>query len=253
MKIKSILAVLAFFLLLFPVKAQEPGELVQQANEAYISGDYLLAAELYLQVTQKGLAAPELYYNLGNSYFRGNQIANAILYYERALRLKPNDENIRHNLQVANSRIVDIIEPVPVLFYQRWWKNFLLLQPIDGWANISIVSIILFLASLSVYFFSRVIILRKISFASALFFLLLAMASLSAARIQYRNTYQIQEAVVFTPRVAAKSAPGQISPDIFVIHEGSKVRITSELGDWYEIRLANGNVGWIRNNAVEII
>ncbi len=240
-----------FFML--PVKGENLRELLEQANEAYINGEYSFAIELYEQVLENQKEAAELYHNLGNAYFKENRLGPAILNYKRALRLSPSDENIRFNLEVARSRIVDRIEPVPLIFYERWWKNFINLQAVDGWAVIGLAFLLLFLGSLSMYFFSRRVGIKKLGFSLSLVFLLTTGLCFFAANRQYRHHYVEKEAIVFVPRVTAKSAPGQTSTDIFVIHEGTHVRITDNLGEWYQVKLANGNVGWINQKALEVI
>lgn len=253
MKKSFILMLFVFLMVALPLWANPPGELIEKANQAYTSGEFSHAIELYEQVIESGMVAPELYYNLGNAYFRDNQTGAAILNYERALRLKPNDENIIHNLEVANRYIVDLIEPVPLIFYERWWRNFILLQPIDHWAISGIIGTVLFLSMLAIYFLSRKTTIRKLSFFVSLFLLLFTGLAFTAAHLQYKRFFLTREAIVFVPRTTAKSAPSESNSDLFVIHEGSKVRITRELGDWYEVRLANGNVGWVKMSAIEVI
>lgn len=249
--------ILLIFLLLTGINssllADSSGDLVREANDAYIRGEYSYAIELYEQVLKDGMVAAELYYNLGNAYYRNRQLGAAILNYERALRLQPSSEDILHNLQVARAQTVDVIEPVPLIFYERWWSWFLNLQPVDGWAISSILALVLFLAALSFYLFSRIPLNKKIAFAFSAAFLFVGILSLLAASKQYRYQHLQQEAIVFVPRITARSAPGENSPDLFVIHEGSKVRVTDQLGEWMEVRLANGNVGWVKRTALEMI
>jgi tetratricopeptide (TPR) repeat protein len=249
-KVAILLLISAFVMNLH---ATAPAELIKQGNEAYSRGEFSYAIELYEQVIDAGLEAPELYYNLGNAYFRENQLGPAILNYERALRLRPNDESVRHNLEVANNRIIDLIEPVPVIFYERWWQQFLSLMSMDEWAIAGIISLVLFLVMLSVYFFSRTSGVKKWAFGLSLLLFIVTFTTFSAAQKQYQRLFLHPEAIVFVPRVTAKSAPGDASPDLFVIHEGSKVKITDELGEWYEVRLANGNVGWVKKQSLEVI
>ncbi len=230
--------------------AAEPAQIIEQANQAYIQGEYLYAIEQYEQVLAMGLESAELYYNLGNSYFKENRLAPAILNYERALQMKPFDENIHYNLDIARSRIIDRIDPVPVIFYERWWKAFIYLLDIDRWAIFGLVALFLGLISLLWYLFSGKVVLKKLTLALSVVLLVAAGMAFLAAHRQYIHHYHRHDAIVFLPRVTAKSAPGADSPDLFVIHEGTKVTIIDTLGEWAEIRLANGNVGWLQQSAI---
>lgn len=230
-----------------------PDDLIRQANEAYVNGQYSYAIELYESVLEQKVEAPELYYNLGNAYFKENLFGAAILNYERSLKLSPSDENTLFNLEVARARTVDRINPVPLIFYERWWKNFYSRFSVDGWSWLIILLLLALLAALGGFFFSRTRGMKKTAFGISLVFVLALLVCLSAARTQYSNTHKRQDAIVMVPRATAKSSPGEASPDLFVIHEGSKARITGELGEWYEVRLANGNVGWVKKSALEVI
>ncbi|MBW6497709.1 MAG: tetratricopeptide repeat protein [Bacteroidales bacterium] len=230
-----------------------PEELIRQANEAYVNGQYSYAIELYESVIEQELESHELYYNLGNAYFKENLFGAAILNYERALKLKPSDENSLFNLEVARTRTIDRINPVPLIFYERWWKNFYSKLSVDGWSWMIIFLLLGFLAAMGAFFFSRTRGMKKTAFGVSLIFAVAMVVSLAAVRAQYSNTYKRKDAIVMVPRATAKSSPGEASPDLFVIHEGSKARITSELGEWYEVRLANGNVGWVKKYALEVI
>jgi tetratricopeptide (TPR) repeat protein len=247
------MAMTALLLYTLPCAATDAWQLVERGNQAYMNGEYPHAAELYEEVLFMGFTAPELYYNLGNAYFRMNQVAKAILNYERGLRLRPSDEALRHNLRLAQQRLTDRIEPVPVLFYEKWKQNLLGRQTADGWARTSIAFAMAFLLGMLLYFFSRTRIVRKWSFFLALGLLFCSTLSLLAASDQYNVQTNRKEGIVFVPRTTAKSAPRPDSPDLFVVHEGSKVEMTGMIGDWVEIRLANGNMGWIKKEGLEII
>lgn len=249
---------LAFWLsgLLFfmPLLAKaDSADIIRQANEAYVDGQYSYAIELYESLLEQKLESPELYYNLGNAYFKENLLGAAILNYERALKLKPSDENTLFNLEVARARTIDRINPVPLIFYERWWRNFYGMLSVDGWSWLLIVMLIAMLLSLGGFFFSRTRGMKKTAFGISMVFVVALLVSLAATRAQYHNTHKRLDAIVMVPRATAKSSPGEASPDLFVIHEGSKARITGELGEWYEIRLENGNVGWVKKSALEII
>jgi tetratricopeptide (TPR) repeat protein len=231
----------------------DPVQLFNEANESYQRSEYKYAVELYEQVLSQGVVSPELYYNLGNAYFKSNMMGPAIINYERALRLRPMDEDIQHNLSVARTRIVDRIEQRPMLFYERWWLAAWTMQSLDGWAISSIVFIVLLLACTSLYLFSRVLGVKKASFFAMLLMLMLVLLSLIFTRKQYNSLNSEREAIIMQTRVTAKSSPSMQSPDLFLLHEGTKITIRNTLGEWLEISLPNGNVGWIKQETMEII
>ncbi len=233
--------------------AETPSQWMQQGNEAYAKGDYSLALRHYHQVLEAGLEAPELYYNMGNAYFRMNELGQAILFYERAVKRKPADEHFRYNLELAYSLTTDRVEKVPPIFYLRWWKDFRQWTSPSGWAVAGLIMLALSFALLTGFVLFKRSFLKRMSLWLAAAFLLLCLLSLSASRGQYRAIYHSGEAIVMKPRLVAKSAPSESSPDLFVIHEGSKVVIRDVLGDWKEIRLPNGNMGWVKAGSIERI
>lgn len=220
---------------------------IAKANKAYMAGFYENAASLYEKVIGEGNVAPELYYNLGNAYFKAGNIPSAILNYERALKYKPGDEDILYNLRVANSKIVDKIDVLPELFYIRWWKNLKTWMSPDGWARTGITSFTLLFLITALFLLSRSARNRKIYFALGIGILLMNMISGFIAWDTYKQSVQKNTAIVFTPTLPVKSSPDESSIDLFVVHEGLKVGIIDAIGEWNEIRIANGNKGWVRS------
>jgi len=226
---------------------------IQQANKAYSVGSYTEAATLYKKVVLSGYESPDLYFNLGNTYFKLNDFANAILWYERAKRLDPGNEDLDFNLNVANNKIADKIEPLPELFYKRWINNVILMFPVDTWAGAAIVLFIIGLSAGILYLASRVLFLRKIGFWLGLTAIFLSLITLTIAWSGYHNLKNQNQAIIFTPTVTIKSSPDEKSVDLFVLHEGTRVDILDRIGNWLEIRIANGSVGWIQSGALEKI
>ncbi|TVR40739.1 MAG: tetratricopeptide repeat protein [Bacteroidia bacterium] len=231
----------------------DPDVLMDKANQAYTDESYYEAIALYQEILNTSLESSALYYNLGNAWFKAGYTGKAILYYERALRLDPRDGAIRHNLQLARSQITDRIDPLPRLFFHEWYDTLIRWQSPDGWARTLIGMISLMVVSVVLFFVLRYPWQKKPSFALALIFLFLALFSGHATRRQYMHIHTNKEAIVMMPRHTARSAPGERGIDVFVVHEGTKVTILNQVREWYEVRLANGNVGWIQENALEII
>ena len=245
--------ILIFILGSFSVFSQNPDDLTKEANEAYSRSEYSHAIELYEQLLALDLEAPELYYNLGNAYFKNNLIGRAVLNYERAIRLDPSNENIIHNLNVARSRLIDKVEQRPLLFYETWWRNTYMLQSASGWGITAVIILFFFLSVTSVYLFSRTRGVKMTAFYTGIFLLLLTGLSFIFAQKQYNRLSAENEAIIMSPRVSAKSSPSQQSPDLFLVHEGTRVYIRNSIGEWVEIGLTDGNVGWIKKETLEVI
>jgi tetratricopeptide (TPR) repeat protein len=226
---------------------------IEKANKAYMAGFYENAITIYEKIINDGVASPELYYNLGNAYFKTNNFPSAILNFERALKYNPGDEDIIYNLAVANSKIVDKIELLPDLFYIKWWKNLKSWLSPDGWAIAIITLFTLLIILTAVFLLSRSIITRKILFASGLVILLASILTGIIAWQTYTESRMQNTAIVFTPTLPVKSSPDESSIDLFVIHEGLKVRIMDKIGDWNEIKIANGSKGWVKAGDIKPI
>ena len=227
--------------------------LIEKANSAYTSKKYEEAADLYKQVLKNNYESWEVYYNLGNASFKSNEIPSAILNYEKALKLNPGNDDIVFNLKIANTKIADKFEQMPVLFYKRWWNNICNFFSADGWGIVTILFFLFFLFLLSVYFFSKNIVVRKFSFYTCIVFFLFSLIAFALGFKQYSMLKNESQAIVFTPTLTVKGGPDESNSDLFVIHEGTKVRIIDKVNKWYRIQIADGNDGWIPSDKVEII
>ncbi len=230
-----------------------PSELWQRANNAYERGEYESAAALYEQIAQAGYADARLFYNLGNAYYKLEQTGKAVLNYNRALRLDPSDENTKANLNLANARTVDNIDQAPVFFLKRWIVGLRQGISSNQWAVVSIALFVLMLAALLLFLLSPRLPWRKTGFWGAM----LCAAAFAFAVIfsskQKAEELNPCEAIVMNTAAPVKSSPDYNSTDIFLLHEGTKVRLVRRQSGWFEIRLANGSVGWIEEGAVEVI
>ena len=218
---------------------------IKEAEVAYTKGDYKSAIDLYEGLLENKGESAAIYYNLGNAYYKDGQIAPAILNYERALLLSPADGDIRFNLQMAKQRSVDKIEPLGEFFLAKWFHAVQNLASADRWGTIGIICFLLCLVCLSVFFFSRQRRFKQIGFYSAVVLLAIVVVANVFASNQADEITNRTEAIVFSPTVTVKSSPDQSGTDLFVIHEGTKVSIKSTLGEWSEISLEDGNVGWM--------
>ena len=244
-KIKVI--VLAMMVLMAGIgKAQSQKAWFEEANAAYNEGSYEKALDKYNQIVDFGMESGSLYYNMGNTYYKMKDYPHAILYYEKALKLDPANEDVKTNLQIANLAIVDKIEPIPQSFVVRWWNGLKSLFAVDGWAWVSIVSCAILLACLFVFLMARRIAWRKLGFFVGIVVFLALVLSVAFAIGKTRDLSHHDEAIVMTPTVTAKSSPNVSSVDLFVLHEGTKVRIMDSTGEWNKIKIADGSVGWLQ-------
>ena len=224
------------------------------ADSAYIQGDYLTAIDIYQSVIENQGVNATLYMNLGNCWLKRDEIAKAILYYERAYLLDPSDPDIRFNLDLARTKTVDKVNAVNQLFIVVWFKKLLAVLDVNGWAVMTVILFALTIILTGVLLFSKKSGLRKISFSFSVFFLLLSILSFIFATTQMGNLKQRDTAIIMSPSVTVKSTPTSAGTDLFIIHEGRKVKILdSSMKEWVEIRLEDGNTGWIPVSVMEII
>lgn len=243
--------VLLTLLFLFPTTIQAVTK--QDADAEYSKGNYQQAIKDYEELLKAGESA-EIYYNLGNAYYRTENITRAVLSYERALLLNPADDDIRFNLQMARSKTIDKITPESEMFFFTWYRSLVNLMTIDGWAHLAIASIILTLILALVYLFAGHLTLRKIGFYGGVLFLIIFLLSNLFAFQQKQMLMKRNGAIVTAPSVTIKKTPVANSADQGVIHEGTRVDIIDDtMRDWKEIHLADGREGWIPATQIEKI
>lgn len=224
-----------------------------EGDSAYMKNDYASAIQVYEALLSKGEAA-DLYYNLGNSYYKTGDIARAILNYERALLLQPGNGDIRANLDIARSKTIDKVEPVPEIFFVSWTKSLINSMSVDSWAICGIVCFILLIISLYFFIFSKQTGLKKAGFICGIIFFVVTMLANVFAGQQKDELVNRNSAIVINPSVTVRSTPSESGTSLFIIHEGHKVDIKDgSMQDWKEIRLEDGKVGWVPTSAIEII
>lgn len=220
---------------------------------AFTAGNYEESLDLWKELVNAGYRSANLYYNLGNAYFKLNNIPQAIIFYERAYLINPADENVNYNLQIARTMIVDRFQEIPELFFVRWYNFVSLILSSNTWAKISLVSFIIFLTMLSIYIYSTRYRVKVFGFWFAVITLVIASASLAFTIKNKELVYNSNKAIIVSPLVNGKSSPDDSGTDLFLLHEGTKVSVEDEVGEWYEIRLSDGNKGWVPINSLVII
>jgi len=233
--------------------AINPDSLIASANTAYNQGLYDSALNTYSKVINEGVESGELYYNMGNAYYKNSDVASAILYFEKAKKLLPNDADIQYNLNIANSMIVDKIEKVPELFYHQWWNTIYNIMGADAWAIFALISFSLLIVTIGLFILSKKRGDRKLSFYVGVLFLAITIASSALASQKYYLNIERKGAIIFTSSITVKSSPTQNSVDLFVIHEGTKVKIIDRIDNWVEIKIQNGSTGWLPEKSIKEI
>ena len=238
-------------LMLMPLGAQAATK--AEADSAYAQGHYQQAIRDYEQLL-KGGASADLYYNLGNAYYRSENITQAVLNYERALLLSPGDRDIRFNLQLARSKTIDKIVPESEMFFVTWYHSLVNLMSVDGWAWLSIVLLALVIVLSLLYLFASPVWLRKIGFFGGSFLLVVFLLANIMAWQQKQNLLFRKGAIVISTSVTVKGAPAKNGTDLFILHEGTKVNIVDDtMKEWKKIHLADGKEGWIESKRIEMI
>lgn len=257
--------ILRYSLLLFALSFLMPGkhcfgaswEQLQQtkcqiADSAYQMENYAEAIRIYEEIA-KDYEEANLFYNLGNAYYKNGENAKALLWYERALKLEPANEDIQHNIAFVNRKIIDKIDAVPETLFAQWWRSATNLMTERQWAVLSIIGSFLLFLSIGAYLFARSGGLRTTGFVTLWISIIIIVFSVIFANRQKEKAIHHTDAIVMDLVVDAKNAPNAGGKNLFVIHEGLNVQITNEMNGWVEIRLPNGEKGWIAQNSIEKI
>lgn len=252
-RLKQHLFWLLLALPLFSFAENPANALFQKGNQLYAKAQYQQAAQTYQQVLNEGYKSAAVYFNTGNAYYKLDDMASAILYYEKARKLAPNDKDISINIQFANLKIADKLESPPAFFVTRWWQSFILALPVN---TLAVLSTILFLSGfllLIAYLFSSIVILKKSFFYTGILIILIGIITIFMTNRQVNYFNEHHQAIIFSNSVVVKSSPDANAKPLFVMHEGTKVDVNQQNGKWIEIELSNGNSGWITLDNVKEI
>ena len=225
----------------------------ESGNKAYIDGDYNKAIAEYNAILDGGEYSMKLYYNLANAYFKVGSIGKSILYYNKALRIAPSQEDIRHNLAIAEAQTKDRIVAIPEFFINRWLRTLRNTMSCGTWSLLSLLFFGVLLSFTLLFLLASRIRWRKVGFYGALFSLVMFVAVTSFAISSRNDILQHEEAIVMGSAVSIKSSPDRSATDLFVLHEGTKVRIIAEVDEWREIVIADGKKGWVEVKNIEQI
>jgi tetratricopeptide (TPR) repeat protein len=224
-----------------------------EANTAYIDGDFASAVALYDSIEHSGMVSAKLYYNKAGALFKMGKTGETILYYNKAQRLAPADADIAHNLEIASSYTRNRIEPVPEFFLKNWMRRLSSIMSGNAWAWLSLALFGSVLAGGLLYLLPIGRRVRKAGFYGGLAAIVLFAFAFSFARSDYRETVRPTGGIVSSPSAAVKSSPDNAGKDLFLLYEGDKVKVLDAMNDWSEIVVANGNRGWMRSAAISMI
>ncbi|MEW6062019.1 MAG: tetratricopeptide repeat protein [Bacteroidota bacterium] len=225
----------------------------EEANALYLEQKYTEAISKYELIIRNGYESGELYFNLGNAYYKSGKIQYAILNYERAAKFIPNDDDLQFNLRLANAHLIDKVEAIPELFIYEWANAVLTLFPLRTMVILMYVLFLLTLISFSIFLFAKTYEQKRYSLMAGIVFACLLIIGIANFTIQSYRESNTEYAIIMSDVANIKSAPDKSGNDLFVIHRGLKVQVLDEVNMWKKIRLADGKVGWIRKQEIEII
>jgi tetratricopeptide (TPR) repeat protein len=223
------------------------------ANSLYHEGKYEEAQEAYHEILNSGFFSAEVYFNLGNAYFRSNKYGKARLYYEKALLISPRDPAIKSNLAFTESLLTDKFEQVPVFFLRQWIIDIRKNMHPDNWAILSLALFITAFVLLVIFLFSKSVLIKKTGFYSGSILFILSVVSLIFTYFSSRYLKNSGTAILTAPSVIVRSAPRDTGKELFIIHEGAKVWLEDTIGEWQEIKLPDGRIGWLPSSVMEKI
>ncbi|MGQ1909265.1 tetratricopeptide repeat protein [Marinifilum sp. RC60d5] len=248
---KNLLYILMVLVCSFTVQAQQTP--ISEANDFYQKGEYEKAIKSYEFVLETHIESPEIYFNLANAYYKTGQIAPSILNYERAKLLAPEDGDIQYNLKLAQVHVLDKLEVLPELLVSKWYAGIRNAFSAKLWSYFSIALFFICLVFACFYLYSNKVGLKKLGFLLATLCLILSILSYSFASQKTKEIAVREYAIIFNPSVTIKGSPDDSGTELFLLHEGTKVKVIDSLGDWRNIQLSDGNEGWLKKEDIEKI
>ncbi|WP_412559434.1 tetratricopeptide repeat protein [Winogradskyella sp. MIT101101] len=248
---RAILCLLVCFLSWFGLS--QNNQRFEDANALYNQGKYAEAIDKYEAILDTGQHSAELYYNLGNANYKLNNIAPSVYYFEKALLLNPNDEDIVNNLAYAKKMTVDAIDKVPQVGFSRIINNVVNTLKADTWAKVAITGVLLFVLLFLMYHFSYTTSKKRIAFVISILGLLLACFSIGMAFQKQSLDKKDNPAIVFAQESRVKAEANKSSEEVFRLHEGTKVQVLEAYEDWRKIQLSDNSVGWIPEEDIKLL
>jgi tetratricopeptide (TPR) repeat protein len=233
--------------------AGQADERFRQANEAFQQNDFEKAVQLYEELTKAGYRSVSLEYNLGNAWYRLSRPGKAILHFERALLLAPDDEDIQYNIALVRQQLKDEIEPLPVFFFSYWWSVWRTMLSSKAWGIMALLLWWVGFACLVLWKLGKARKFRKMGFIVGISCLILSLLpfSLALSRMGYEN--DPGQAVILEETASLRSAPDEAGTEVMLLHEGTKVSLNEKINEWWNVHLVNGEKGWLQDKVMEKI
>ncbi|EAR02954.1 tetratricopeptide repeat protein [Maribacter sp. HTCC2170] len=248
---KQLLSIIVFLFSFLGIAQNDV--IFNKATEAYNNGDYQTSIDSYSKILENGQHSAELYFNLGNAYYKLNQIAPSIYNYEKALLLSPNDNEIKNNLSYAQNMTLDAIETLPETGLTKIYKTITGIMTFDQWSYTAIVFMILFVLLYIAFYYFTYATKKRIAFIGSFACLFVSIIAVIFAFIQYSDFSSDQPAIVFDSEVRIKAEPNKRSEQIFILHEGTKVNVLEELNEWKKIKIVDGKTGWVTSESIKLL
>lgn len=248
---KQILSIVILFISVSVFSQNE--SLFKSATAAYNAGKYEEAIKNYSEIIENGQHSAALYFNLGNSHYKLNQIAPSIYYYEKALLLDPNDSEIKNNLSYARNMTVDSIETLPTNTITEFYDSIIGLFSFNQWGYLAIIFMCLFVLLYIAFYYFKYARRKRIALISSILALLISLISVVFGFMAYTDFEANQPAIVFADEVVVKSEPNKRSQEVFRLHEGTKLQVSEELNDWSKIEIADGQTGWLNSEDIKLL
>lgn len=246
-KLKRTLFLLLWIIMpLLAFSNEQQDALFVKANSAYAKARYKEALDTYQKIISQGYHSAAVYFNMGNASYKLEDIPSALLYYEKAHKISPSDEDINFNIRFVNSKTSDKIEEVPDFFLSVWFKSLILSISANALSVLSLAFVLSGAVLLIVYFFAGATLIKKTSFFAAVILFILGILTVFILNRQVDYFEDHRQGIIFSNTVTVKSEPSDTSRSLFVIHEGAKVDLLSKNNAWVKVKLANGNEGWMR-------
>jgi tetratricopeptide (TPR) repeat protein len=235
------------------ISAQNANDLFSSANDLYKNEKFEKAIERYKEIESKGLISSELYYNLGNSYYKLNKVGPSIYYFEKALKKNPLNEDVKNNLIFAKRLALDKIEELPKTVFQRFNINYLQQLSYNQWAIVVIVFSVLGSLLFLLFYFADMPSIKRFYFVTSSVSFILLIGVLIITFNQYSLSKNNKEAIVFAEETEVRNAPTFNSEEVFTLHEGTKVLVLDAIDSWKKIKLADGKIGWIIADEIKVL
>ncbi|MEL6976439.1 MAG: tetratricopeptide repeat protein [Bacteroidota bacterium] len=237
----------------FPLLFGQNTARFEKATELYNKGQYNEAAEQYLSILENGEHSAALYFNLGNCYYKQNEIGPSIYYYEKALLLKPNDPEILNNLGYAQNMRLDAVEQMPQTELGKLYDGLVNRLSFDQWSYLAIALMMFCVLCYLAYYFLGVASQKRVAFVTSVISLILGCSAVLLAYLQYREFVSDNPAIVFAREVKIQAEPNANSESVFTLHEGTKVNVLDSLEAWRKIKLEDGQIGWVKIEKIKLL